>query len=198
VVVPLPDGAVTGAAIFGKLPVHGDFIARGLAPDVRDGLDDWIAASLADARDALGERFENAFDMAPPWRFARPEGDGWVAGAIAPSVDGVGRRYPILAQLGVAGIDSAADAAAHCEAAIYDAFEQGWDADLLHAAVQQTPAAWDDDWPGHAGWWTMGSERLAPATLAGDRPELLIRAMLTLAARDAEGEGAETQTEGAE
>lgn len=181
---------MTGAAIFGKLPAHGDFIVRGIAPELRDSLDDWLASSLADARDALGEGFDDAFDTAPPWRFAHAEGDGWIAGAIAPSVDAVGRRYPILAQRSVAGIGEAADAAAHCEAAIYDAFEQGWDADLLHAAVQQSPVAWDDDWPGHAGWWTMGSEALAPATLAGDRPEQLVRAMLTLAARiEVEGAG---------
>lgn len=192
-VVPLPDGAVNGGAIFGKLPAHGDFIARGLAPDARDSLDDWLAASLADAREALGEGFDDAFDTAPPWRFAHAEGDGWIAGAIAPSVDSVGRRYPIVAQRGIAGIGEAADAAAHCEAAIYDAFEQGWDADALHVAVQQSPVAWDDEWPGHAGWWTMGSENLAPAQLSGDQPALLMRAMLTLTARA----DADTQTEGA-
>lgn len=193
-VVPLPDGAVSGAAIFGKLPAHGDFITRGFAPDTRDSLDDWLAASLADARGALGERFDAAFDAAPPWRFAHAEGDGWIAGAIAPSVDGVGRRYPILAQRSVAGIGEAADAAAHCEAAIYDAFDQGWDADLLHSAVQQPPAAWDDEWPGQAGWWTMGSEMLAPAQLPGDQPAQLLRSMLTLTARS----DADTQIERAE
>lgn len=193
-VVPLPDGVVTGGAIFGKLPAHGDFVVRGLAPDSRDSLDNWLAASLADAREALGDGFEHAFDTAPPWRFAHPEGGGWIAGAIAPSVDRVGRRYPILAQRSVAGIGEAADAAAHCEAAIYDALEQGWDADMLHAAVQQSPVAWDDEWPGHAGWWTMGSEALAPARLSGDQPALLMRTMLTLAARA----DAHTQTEGAE
>lgn len=184
---------MSGAAIFGKLPAHGDFVARGLAPELRDSLDNWLAASLADGRDTLGERFEDAFDTAPPWRFAHPEGDGWIAGAIAPSVDGVGRRYPVLAQRSVAGIGEAADAAAHCEAAIYDAFEQGWDADLLLAAVQQSPAAWDDEWPGHAGWWTMGSEHLAPAQLGGDRPAHLVRTMLTLAPR----QDGDTQTGGA-
>ncbi|WP_182466828.1 type VI secretion system-associated protein TagF [Sphingomonas gilva] len=185
---------MTSAAIFGKLPAHGDFIARGFAPDVRDALDDWLSTSMADAREALGDAFEDAFDSAPPWRFAWEEAGGWVAGAIAPSVDGVGRRYPILAQVAVAGREQARDGAAHCEAAIYDAFGEGWNADRLQAAVGKAPALWEDDWPGHAGWWTMGSEDREAATLAGERPDLLIRAMLTLPARsseDAHREGAE-------
>lgn len=186
-VVPLPDRAVTGAGVFGKLPAHGDFITRGFAPETRDALDSWLSASIAGAREALGGGYEDAFDTAPPWRFVLPQGEGWIAGALAPSVDGVGRRYPILAQVPVDALESGGNGAAHCEAAIYDAFEQGQDADALHAAISQPVAEWDDEWPGRTGWWTMGSEAHA---LTQERPAGLIRAMLTLPARDEETEGA--------
>ena len=73
---------MSGAFLFGKMPSHGDFVARGLAAEERDSLDAWLSAELADARAALGERFEERFDSAPPWRFAWPA-DGWTAPEIA-------------------------------------------------------------------------------------------------------------------
>ena len=58
VVVPLSGGSVTTLPIlFGKLPAHGDFVARGIDAAGRAELDDWLSASLADARAALGEAF---------------------------------------------------------------------------------------------------------------------------------------------
>lgn len=171
---------MSAAALFGKLPAHGDFVARGFAAEERDALDDWLAASLAEAREGLGDRFETMFDMAPPWRFARHDTGGWTAGAVAPSVDGVGRRYPILAQRPVAEDGDISAMAAHCEAAIYDALDQGWDADALQQAITAEPAANDDDWPGIPGWWTLGGVDFDPATLTGAQPPLLVRAMLTM------------------
>ena len=179
---------MTGPAIFGKLPAHGDFVARGLAPEMRDALDNWLSGSIADAREALREGYEDAFDSAPPWRFVLPQGAGWIAGALAPSVDGVGRRYPILAQVPIAALGSGGNGAAHCEAAIYGAIEHGQDVDALHLALSQPVAEWDDDWPGRPGWWSMGSKVHA---LAGERPTGLIRAMLTLSEHDVETERAE-------
>lgn len=170
---------MSGAAIFGKLPAHGDFVARGLAPAERDSLDDWLSASMASARTALGDAFDGAFDVALPWRFVQADGAGWLAGAVAPSVDGVGRRFPILARMPVDTLERGGDGAARCEAAIYEAFEQGRDADGLLASLAEPPGEWHDEWPGAAGWWTIGGSPSAPLSAQGDRPPGLIEAMLT-------------------
>lgn len=72
--------------VIGKLPFHGDFVARGVTGRERDLLDKWLATSMAIASEQLGEKFDEAFDAAPPWRFAWDE-DGWTAGALVPSVE---------------------------------------------------------------------------------------------------------------
>ena len=55
--------------MIGKLPGHGDFVARGVGSGERQQIDEWLAASMAAAREELGDKFEAAFDIAPPWRF---------------------------------------------------------------------------------------------------------------------------------
>jgi type VI secretion system protein ImpM len=169
---------VTGAAIFGKLPSHGDFVARGMAPAERDTLDLWLSASMANARSAYGDGFETLYDQAPPWRFAQPREGGWIVGALVPSVDSVGRRFPVLARRFANDDDAVTHAAMHCERVLYDAFAAGWNADSLTAAVAGDMVESEDDWPGHAGWWTMGGDDHDAATLPGDQPPDLVRTML--------------------
>ncbi|HEU0044795.1 type VI secretion system-associated protein TagF [Sphingomonas sp.] len=167
------------AQVFGKLPAHGDFIARGIAPDAREALDQWLAASLADARAAFGDAFDAHYEQAPPWRFAWAEGARWTAGAMALSVDAVGRRYPILVALdGLPGeaVEGAADAA---ENLLYDALEGGWDADRLHAAATGITVKGGEVWQGGDGWWTLGGERFPETGLVGARPDRLMTTMLT-------------------
>ena len=167
------------AFLFGKLPAHGDFVARGLEPDAREALDLWLADSLAAAREMLGEAFDDLYEEAPPWRFAAAGVDGWTAGAMALSVDGVGRRYPILLALdGLANgqVETAADA---CENLLYDALGEGWDADRLHAAALAVTPDATVAWQGDEGWWTLGAERFNEAYLLGARPAGLIAAVLT-------------------
>ena len=168
------------ALLWGKLPAHGDFVARGLAPAARDELDEWLAASLA-ARETLGMAFEDNYDEAPPWRFAWREANGWAAGAMAPSVDGVGRHYPIL--LALSGLDDGnVDAATEAvENLLYEALGGDWNADRLHAAASALAFA---PRPSAAveGWWTLGAEHFTEARLAGARPRGLMAAMLTRAA----------------
>ena len=43
--------------LFGKLPAHGDFVARGLTPDAQAAWDDWASAGLERAMSELGEAF---------------------------------------------------------------------------------------------------------------------------------------------
>lgn len=172
--------------MFGKLPAHGDFVSRGLAPEARDALDGWLAASLADARAALGTAFDGEYEQAPPWRFAWGDEAGWTAGAMAPSVDAVGRRYPILLALGALTGEQVEPAAAAAETLLYDALAEGWDADRLHAAAQGLAPPAGDTWTGGDGWWTLGGERFPEASLVGARPQELLTAMLTPIASEAQ------------
>jgi type VI secretion system ImpM family protein len=154
-----------GAVIFGKLPAHGDFVARGLAAWQRERLDQWLSASLADARDQLGDAFAERFDTAPPWRCV-----GARAGAIAPSQDGAGRRFPLLLMAG-----SGRAGAQACEALLYDAIGGGWDADRVLAEAERIVA---EEPAGATTWETDGGEGFAPATLPGEHPAGLVAAML--------------------
>ena len=163
--------------LFGKLPAHGDFVARGLNAGDRDDLDAWLSASLSDARDVLAEAFAERYDAAPPWRFVAPSDGAWQAGAMAPSVDAAGRRFPIL--IAIAGLSdaSARAAAARCEELLYDALANRWDADTL-AAVAREASIDPDDPARHAEWWTLGGEDFDPAAVAAERPHDLFTLLL--------------------
>lgn len=165
------------AILFGKLPRHGDFIARGLAGQPRAAWDDWASGGLIRAREALGERFEEQHDTVPPWRFIGGPGafgPGWRAGAVAPSIDSAGRRFMILLaaeDLSPGQADVAGEAIAEAmEGLIYDAFESGWDADALidaaGAAVPVAEAAAAN--APHARWWTLGGPDHEPLTIGGE------------------------------
>ncbi|MEG3088583.1 type VI secretion system-associated protein TagF [Sphingomonas sp. PB4P5] len=164
----MPERVVSGALLFGKLPAHGDFVSRGLAPDERDALDAWLSASLATAREAAGLAFDDWYDRAPPWRFVTAT----MAGSLTPSQDGAGRRFPLLLALRGGG-EAAADA---CEALLYEAIGSGWTADILLDHVATLADATDGQ--GTPRWWTLGGEGFAATTLAGDRPDNLIATML--------------------
>ncbi|WP_315760678.1 type VI secretion system-associated protein TagF [Sphingomonas sp. Y38-1Y] len=152
---------MTGSvSLFGKLPTHGDFVARGLSAGDRDALDAWLSGSMAEAA-ALYEDFDARYDAAPPWRHAGPAGGG----AICASVDAAGRRFPLVL-LGPAG--------EACEALLYRALGEAWDADRLHVEAGGLAASPSDV----ALWWTEGSDPFPPARREGERPPALIAAML--------------------
>lgn len=126
--------------LFGKVPAHGDFVRRGLPSSFVTPWDEWLQAGMSLAREALGARWQAAWDSAPAWRFALPAGvcgPDAVAGVMLPSEDTVGRRFPItLAALLPRG-------AAPPVAAWFDALEGAAlagrdgraDADALAAAI---------------------------------------------------------------
>lgn len=173
------------AFLHGKLPAHGDFVSRGLPPGKRDVLDAWLAESMAQARADLGDRFDAAWQQAPPWRFAWRDGNGWTAGALAASVDRVGRQYPLLLGTGHLTDDQVGSAVQAVEALLYEALAQGWDADRLHAAALTVEASAGEAWGSDEGWWTVDAEDLAAVRLGGAHPVGLMMAMLSKRHEDA-------------
>ena len=94
IVKPKPLGAgIELPAIIGKLPAHGDFIARGVFHSERERLDSWMAGWIDHARSELGDGFDDAYLSAPPWLFESER----LTAVLIPSVDAVGRRFPALA-----------------------------------------------------------------------------------------------------
>jgi type VI secretion system protein ImpM len=162
----MPIEPVSGArpVLFGKLPSHGDFISRGLDLTACDAWDRWASEGLEDARAQLGERFDDAHDRAPPWRFVDPPGRfgaDWRAGVVAPSIDGAGRRFIImLAAEGLTPEQAGGGGEAvaeEMEALIYQAFESGWDADAtITAAKGPVGRIAAEGAAPQPRWWTLG------------------------------------------
>ena len=184
--------------MFGKLPRHGDFVARGLGDEARSAWDAWASGGIAGARAELGEAFDDIHASAPPWRFLLPPGpfgEGWLAGALAPSEDSAGRRFLlVLAIQGLTSVEAATQGAgltARLEDALYDAIAQGLDADAAVALAQGVADAADFDPAtgqalstvvamGPAGvWWTLGSAAAPPDHIrsASPPPDLITRAL---------------------
>jgi len=140
----MPGQALTPprAFAFGKLPTHGDFVARGLSPDEREAWDAWSSASLEQARTDLGEGFEVRHDQAPPVRFVFGPGRfgaGWRAGALAPSIDAAGRRFVIVLGARTPAPPPTATGdliAAAAENEIYRTFENAADVDAMVVNAQ--------------------------------------------------------------
>ncbi len=148
--------------LFGKLPAHGDFVARGCSPQERAALDAWLTASLAEAQGRFGAAFADRFDAALPWRGRSDGGTGQGAGAvIAASQDATGRRYPIVLFAADIGEDL-----------LFDAIAGRWDADRLIAGAGAGPAAPIDRW----------SDADGRRSLDGPRPPRIVTAMLESAA----------------
>jgi type VI secretion system protein ImpM len=96
------------AGAYGKVPTHGDFVTRGLGRPFVEPWDRWLQGWLADGRNRLGPRFEEAFLRAPVWRYLlgpRLCGPNAWAGVLAPSSDRVGRAFPLTVALPVEADD---------------------------------------------------------------------------------------------
>lgn len=170
------------AFLFGKLPAHGDFVARGLSEPGREAWDLWASAALEALRGVAAD-FETAHEQVPPWRFiAGPQaaGEGWRIGALAPSVDSAGRRFVIVA--GLSGWSPAQAAgqgmafAAHAEAVLYRAIAEQLTADAAVEMLAQTAEPFIEEAaaaealgadPAAAGvWWSDGAAELVRVSAA--------------------------------
>lgn len=90
------ESKMTG--IYGKLPLHGDFVYRNLPPNLIEVWDEWLQSFVAGSREQLGENWLDIYLTSPIWRFSFSEGvldnNAWL-GVMLPSVDRVGRYFPI-------------------------------------------------------------------------------------------------------
>ncbi|MEY2689839.1 MAG: hypothetical protein RL375_4038 [Pseudomonadota bacterium] len=84
---------------YGKLGALGDFASRRLSNEHVAACDHWLTRALQGSRDALGERWLQAYLSAPIWRYAWAPGvvdTQWWFGVLMPSCDAVGRYFPLL------------------------------------------------------------------------------------------------------
>ncbi|TQV85873.1 type VI secretion system-associated protein TagF [Aliikangiella coralliicola] len=83
--------------VYGKLPLHGDFIHRNLPTAFINTWDNWLQLFIAGSKEQMGEDWLDIYLTSPIWRFVLSAGvideHHW-AGIVLPSVDQVGRYYP--------------------------------------------------------------------------------------------------------
>jgi type VI secretion system protein ImpM len=169
-----------GRWLFGKMPAHGDFVARGIDAAERDQLDRWLTAEMEAARTVWAAEFDDRYAAAPAWCFIGADvRGGWSGGMLCASMDRVGRLFP-LALAGPA--DDPADAVAvagGCLDLVAEAFAQGWDADRLNgSALVPVPLPWA---PSAEAWALVGED--GPAIeLPGLQPRGIVERMVEMAA----------------
>ena len=176
------------ALLFGKLPTHGDFVARGVGGEQRDFFDRWLSDSLTAARQRAGDVFDELYDRAPPCRYIQHDGGQATGGIVAASIDSAGRRFPLV--LALAGLDpaNAPAAAERCEDLVHQAIAAGRLADDLYRAAEAVPLT-DSETEAAAledRWWTEGAEDLEPVEWRGRFPAGVLTMMLAGEARSDE------------
>lgn len=83
---------------FGKVPVRGDFVGKGLPRSFRDPWDIWLQSVIDMTKKDLDTDWDQFYLTCPAYRFALSPGvcgkHTWI-GVMIPSVDQVGRYYPM-------------------------------------------------------------------------------------------------------
>ena len=130
---------VSKMGLYGKLPAHGDFIARDLPPSFINVWDEWLQRGMLCSQEELGESWLQIYLTSPIWRFALSPGvideNSW-AGVMIPSVDRVGRYFPftLLAKL----------SADSCGLEIITS-ESGWFSEIENLALEGLDGHYDVD-----------------------------------------------------
>ena len=143
------------AALFGKLPSQGDFVARGLPAGLRLPLDRWLTRHLAlrakrpETWPVDGLRITFGFEATT------------LTGLILPSSDRAGRAFPLACcHLPGLSLDAAEE---WCDAALPSAraaLAGAISADSLQAALAALPA--DSEDPAEPGIWAGSHAPLPP------------------------------------
>jgi len=188
---PQPDGTAAslqetprpaGAWLFGKIPAHGDFVSRGLAPEMHEALDLWLSAELARARARFAD-FDTRYQTAAPWFFVDCDPAGaWSGGALCPSVDKVGRRFPILVAAPAADAGRAEAVALAALELVFAALGEGWNASRLSDALGEIAAPAAEASASPQSVWAIEAEDGTRIEMPGRFPDGLVERMLELAA----------------
>lgn len=156
--------------LFGKLPGHGDFVARGMSDEARLWWDEQLSLAVARAMQYHSSDFAARYDGAAPWCFHIRHGMTMLTGAIATSADRVGRRFPLV----LAG-DENIDAAA-CATTVQAARFSNWKAEEVLDAL--AGAIGGEGMPMPRGWWPSDAPSPATAPIVSDSPVEALLAML--------------------
>ncbi len=109
---------------YGKVSTHGDFVRRGLAPQLVEAWDGWLQGCMRASQEQLGHAWLERYLNSPVWRFAIAPGvlgaEG-LGGVMMPSVDRVGRYFPLM--IGAPGAPALLEWFQR-QAAWYDAVEE--------------------------------------------------------------------------
>lgn len=188
---PREDGGASGLAmslrppgawLFGKLPAHGDFIVRGLPPEMKEQLDLWLSGDLARARTRFAD-FDERYRLAPAWAFHDCDPAGaWSGGALCLSVDAVGRRFPILVGAPAPGPVAARGVAEAALDLVFGALGGGWEASRLHGALGEIvpPDTSAPEQTGDQPGWVIAADDGTRIEAAGRYPDGLIERMMEL------------------
>jgi len=102
--------------IYGKLPAHGDFIARHLNSSFISIWDEWLQHFISTSQEQIGSDWLDIYLTSPIWQYVFSPGvidsNMW-AGIIMPSVDRVGRYFPISIVRQLSATQSAVDFVLH-------------------------------------------------------------------------------------
>ena len=116
IMTPARERPACEAALFGKLPSRGDFIARSMPRLLQRPFEDWLIPLVQQTRTDLGGQWNSVWRGAGPWRFwIGPDvlGGSWqrdlrkaaheinsaggaVTGVLLPSADRHGRDFPLV------------------------------------------------------------------------------------------------------
>jgi len=152
------------AALFGKLPAHGDFVRRG-DPELVRTLDGWLTAEVDRFAMSAGHEIDARLSELPTWCFRLP---GDISGALAASRDKVGRIYPLIATA-----DALAGGAQRIADLLTEARDQGLDADETNArliAIAADDAILDEEAAEEREGWWRASDPTAQATTINAMP----------------------------
>ena len=152
-----PLTAQRRAALFGKLPAHGDFVRRGDAALVQR-LDRWLTEEVERLAAGLDDAYDARLAALPVWAFTLADG---LAGSLSASHDRTGRVFPVVAVL---------EGDAICAAAIAfllaKAQEDVMPADAVHDALRHLPDE-GGELTADARWWRPFEDDRAAFTITG-------------------------------
>ena len=154
------------AGFFGKIPSRGDFVRAGLSHLLIDAWDQWLQRLLPLVERQLGDRWADAWQVAPVWRFSLPAGHcgpASVAGLWLPSVDRAGRRFPLM--IAAEDADPGAGFLDRMEQAGREAIAWDLAPETLHARLCGFAPLDRAPGPAHEGatgcWWSDGGPLVA-------------------------------------